>query len=534
MTDTPRTRAELTSNRETSTHADVLAFLAKLGDRANLRVESFGKSGLGQDLPAVIVSPSKAFTPEAADRKKLLKVLVIANIHAGEVEGKEACLMLARDLSAKPPPWLKNCVLVLVPNYNPDGNDRIDAKNRVLDLAALDGQVGPPGGVGTRYTGRGINLNRDYMKQEAVESVHLSKLFGRWWPHLVIDCHTTNGSIHGYHLTYDTSHTVESGPKDTILHVRDVLLPEVTRRLKARTGYRTYFYGNYVDQLDPSKGWATYSPMPRYGSHYRGLTGRLDVLLECYSYIPFDERIRVMHATLLELFMHAGRNARKLRELCDRVQKETVARGEDPSPSDRIGVDYGVAHPGPGGSVEMTYPPLAFPKPVPIVGYDADSLKKRRIEGGRLKTYRAPFLWNFVPTRSVRRPYAYVVPEAAVPRLLDHNVVVETLAQETELEVERYVILDAKPTSSPDVGSHTLVETVLWVRGEESKRTLPAGTRIVRMAQPLAAVAAYLLEPEADDGLARWNLLGPLKAGDEFPVLRINRRTALPTQRASR
>src|SRR6266850_644154 len=198
----PLTKAELTGCRETSTHAEVLEFLRVLATRTDkVRIESIGTSAEGRDIANVIVSPAGVFTPEAADRRGLLKILVIANIHAGEVEGKEACQMLARDLTlGSTPAWLRKCVLVIIPDYNPDGNDRIDPKNRTLDLTKLDGQVGPEGGVGTRYTGAGINLNRDYMKQEAVESVRLSKAFGRWRPHLTIDCHTTDGSIHGYDL----------------------------------------------------------------------------------------------------------------------------------------------------------------------------------------------------------------------------------------------------------------------------------------------------------------------------------------------
>ena len=79
------------------------------------------------------------------------------------------------------------------------------------DLVALEGQIGPPGGVGTRNTGEGWNLNRDYMKQESVESRNLSRLYGAWWPHVFVDCHTTDGSIHAYDLTFDTAHTPRSG-----------------------------------------------------------------------------------------------------------------------------------------------------------------------------------------------------------------------------------------------------------------------------------------------------------------------------------
>ncbi|HTF55994.1 MAG TPA: M14 family metallopeptidase, partial [Planctomycetota bacterium] len=475
----------------------------------------------------------KAFTPAAADRQGLLKILVIANIHAGEVEGKEACQMLARDLAVgTSPAWLRKCVLVIVPDYNPDGNDRIDPKNRVLDLEKLDGQVGPEGGVGTRYTGAGINLNRDYTKQEAVESVHLSRAFGRWWPHLVIDCHTTDGSIHGYQLTWDTSHTLESGPRGPIQYAHDMFLPEIGRRLLRGKKFRTFFYGNYRNQEDPSQGWETYPPLPRYGSHYRGLTGRMDILLEAYSYIPFQQRINVMYATLLEIFQAASQNAATIKSIVEGAERETVEKGRHPSPFDVVGINYGVAHPGPDDHVSMTYPAHPFAEPVAIVGWDKATLKRRKIEGGKLTTYRGLFYGRFAPTRHVRRPFAYVVPDTLIPRLHNHNLRVERLAGPVEAPVERYVIIDIKKTQSPDVGTHKLLETVLATRSELSPRTLPAGTAIVPMAQPLAHVAMYLLEPESDDGFARWGIVnGGLRPGSEFPVARINASVELGSQR---
>jgi len=114
-----------------------------------------GKSGLGQDMPVAVLSADRRFTPEAARAAGRPIVLVIANIHAGEVEGKEACLMLAREMTTGALSRLmERATVLLIPDYNPDGNDRIDVKHRALDLKALEGQVGPAGGVGTRTRAR--------------------------------------------------------------------------------------------------------------------------------------------------------------------------------------------------------------------------------------------------------------------------------------------------------------------------------------------------------------------------------------------
>ncbi len=143
MTDGPRTRAERTSYGETSTHADVIGFLDALSSPSLVRT-SFGRSPEGRDLPLLVLSTRGVKTPTDARRARLPVVLIINGIHAGEVEGKEACLALVRDLLAgKHPGVLEHVTLVVVPLFNPDGNDRLDEKNRPLDLAGAPARTGP-------------------------------------------------------------------------------------------------------------------------------------------------------------------------------------------------------------------------------------------------------------------------------------------------------------------------------------------------------------------------------------------------------
>jgi len=164
------TVAEASGYTRTAYHREVVSFLDRLAARSDrVRLTSAGRSGLGQELVCAVASRDRVFTPAAARASGLPVVLVIANIHAGEVEGKEASLMLLRDVALGTPlaPLLERCVLLVLPDYNPDGNDRIDPSHRALDMARLEGQVGPEGGVGTRTTGTGdTGASRSAMKRE--------------------------------------------------------------------------------------------------------------------------------------------------------------------------------------------------------------------------------------------------------------------------------------------------------------------------------------------------------------------------------
>jgi hypothetical protein len=481
----PLTVAERTGYRETSRHADVLRFIDELhAVRPVFRVESMGRSARGQDMP-VLVFGERPGTPV---------VLVIANIHAGEVEGKEALLMLARDL---PETYFEKLTLLFIPNYNPDGNDAISVENRKLDLSRLEGQIGPEGGVGTRTTGEGINLNRDYMKMEAVESQNLSKLQAKWRPHLTVDSHTTDGSIHGYALTYDTSH-LPCGPSD---YVHGKMLPDVSRRLEARTKLKTFFYGNFVDEKDPIKGWATYPHLPRYGSHYRGLTGRLDILLETYSYISFKDRVFTTVEILKDIFDYTIEHASEIRSIC--------AAGEAARP-DPVGIAYGP--PRPNGDCE-------------IHAWDLESQLARRIPGREPKIYRMPHLAKFVPSKTVARPAAYLIRQeqrALINKLDQHGITIERLIEARSFTGEIDTVVSVSKTESPDVGTMRREESVVAVERRQGSVDGRRGDILVRTDQTLGTLAVYLLEPESDDGLVRWGYLDAiLRPGALLPVTRV-------------
>ncbi|MCE9635463.1 MAG: hypothetical protein K8T90_07135 [Planctomycetes bacterium] len=523
------TVAESTDYTKTSVHADVMRFieaLAPLTDR--MHVSSMGVSAEGREIPVLVFSDDKRFTPEAAHAAARTEgrpvVMLVCNIHAGEVEGKEAALMLARDMTTGSLARLmRGATVVVVPLYNPDGNDRIDVKHRALDLDRMDGQVGPEG-VGTRYTGAGINLNRDYTKLEAVESRLLMACYGAWNPHVFVDSHTSDGSLHAYLLTFDTSHTVLSGPKDVILYTRDTMLPAIGKTLEARTGMRTWFYGNFRDNADPTSGWETYPGLPRYGSHYRGLTGRIDILLEAYSYAPFKDRVAVTYEIFVEILDYAAAHGRAIVDLCERAAADTIARGLDPQPDDTIGVNYGIATRNDAGELVFQYPAYAL-MDAEIASWDMDTLRARRITGGTVTKWKNVFYCRFVPEISVRRPRGYVVPASrtdVVDHLRAHNIEVERATRLAgNRRCEQYVVLAKETTFSPDVGNKPRVETVLWVHRESAESPVAAEDWIVPMDQLLAHVAIYLLEPQSDDGLVRWGWFDTLEPGDVYPVRRL-------------
>jgi hypothetical protein len=203
-------------------------------------------------VPYVITGHPLVLTPADAHRAGKPIVYLQANIHAGEVEGKEAAQMLLRDLTVGSlRPLLQRLTLLVVPIYNVDGNERWGPGER-----NRPGQNGPEL-VGQNPNGQGLNLNRDYVKMEAPETRGSTSLIESWDPDLFIDLHTTNGSYHGYVLTYAPGLNPNPTPSTTL--IRDRVLPLIQRRMLQKYGEKTFSYGNFRNQNPDSltQGWET-------------------------------------------------------------------------------------------------------------------------------------------------------------------------------------------------------------------------------------------------------------------------------------
>ncbi|MDX2033663.1 MAG: M14 family metallopeptidase [Blastocatellia bacterium] len=523
-----KSRAELSNYEETTRYEDVLRFIATLQKRTDkLRVESFGKTEDGRALPLMIFADPPLSSPQEARASGKPIVFIQANIHAGEVEGKEAMLHLSRRIATGDlKPLLKQLVILIAPIYNADGNEKISLNNRTA-------QNGPIGGVGTRENGRGLDLNRDYMKLESVEANALVGLFNRWDPHLTVDLHTTNGSYHGYHLTYAPTLNPNVDARLNSF-ARGRMLPAITRSMARLHKFRIYYYGNFATkermnrELDTfemqragreaqpadkpeTRIWRTFDHRPRFGNNYYGLRNRLTILSEAYSYLDFKGRIAVTEAFVEEIFKYAALHATEIQALIKRVDEEAV-RGRT--------AQQGVA---------FELKPLD--KPVNILVGEVEKVKNPK--SGKMMTAMIeskftptpmPDYGLFAATRSLPVPRAYLFRnedglKTVIGKLRAHGIPIEELTEAAAIEVEKFEITDVRKAARAFQG-HAEVK----LKGRVQKETIefPAGSILVRTSHPYAALIFYLLEPESDDGFVNWNFLDAyLEKGKTYPIYRI-------------
>ena len=421
--------------------------------------------------------------------------LVIGNIHSGECAGKEALLMMLRELTEKPGhDWLKQMVLVLVPNYNADANDRMGKFNR-------PGQIGPENGMGRRENAQNLDLNRDFIKLESPEARSLVQLIDKCNPHLFIDCHTTNGSKHQYSLTYDVPHNPATAiPIRNLL--RDKMMPAVTEAM-ADKGIKTFYYGNFDRE---HKTWTTFGHEPRYSTEYVGLRGRLAILSEAYSYATYKERIFATKEFVSQCLNYLVENSEAIVSILNSIDKDLVRTAK--SQPSRV-------------SVSLSARVEKFDNKFVLKGYKNDEPFD----------YECDFEGKYVATRSVPLPFAYVLPAhlaRSIDRLLMHGITVERLQTPTQCNVTVDTIKELNRNERV-FQKHKMLQAI--AQNATEKRLLPAGSYIIRTAQPLGRLACYMLECESDDGLVFWNFLdAELKVGDEYPIYRIDQSVELQTQ----
>lgn len=508
------TTPERTNYQETSTYADVMNFIKTIQPKTDLmHVEYMGKSLEGKDIPVVVMADPKITTPEDAKQSGKPVMYIQGNIHSGEVEGKEILQILMREILLGDKKYLlENQIVIFAPIYNTDSNDKMDVQVR-------RSQEGSPQKTGIRANSQGWDLNRDGIKAEALETnALLENVILRWDPELLVDLHTTNGTWHGYSLTWAPSYHY-AGEKAPYELTWNDMLPKITKKVKQKYGLYFGPYGGYsLRQGWPPKAIYTYNHHPRYVVNQMGLRNKIGILSEAFAHERLYQRMNSTKAFVTEILEYTRDNGRKMASVNAKAEQDAIQNVLDNSGKAKKGVRFKMV------PLEETFTLRTY-------NYEAFHNQEGGVDYKRSgEIIDVPNVENYSKFEAVVEstiPRGYVIPKefkSIVDKLTTHGIKVETSKSDKTYKGEVFEVVSLKKNKRAFEGHH-----LVTVDGDfkSVNKTFEKGDYIIDMAQPLTNLIFYLLEPQSDDGLVTWNFfnsyfeeqnLGAEKA--EYPVFK--------------
>jgi hypothetical protein len=452
----------------------------------------------------VVAASNGEFTPEAAHASGKTIVMVQSGIHAGEIEGKDAGLMLLRDIAVtgKYPHLLDHVVLVFIPVFNVDGHERASPYNRI-------NQNGPER-MGYRGTAQYLNLNRDYVKADAPEMRAWLKLWQAWLPDLLIDVHTTDGADYQPDLTWYTEDADKLDPAIVAWQkaaFQGYALPRFDRR-----GHLASPYLEFKDGRDITKGVENFGSGPRFSTGYAALQNRAALLIETHMLKPYETRVRASYDLVELILEYVDAHPQALLDASAKADADTVARAADPD-----------------ATVPLTYKASAVSTPLTLPGYAFTRTQSAvsgdlwvRYDRSQPKTYVIPDWNDLVPDIRVHPPAAYVVPAEwtqVIARLDAHGIAYTRTERPITVDAGGYRLGDPAWATRPFEG-HLMLRSFTQTPATY-RVTLPPGSAIVPLDQRAANVAIELLEPQAPDSLLRWGYLDAIFEAKEYGEPRV-------------
>jgi len=461
---------------------------------------TFGRSPQGRDLPLLILDRDGLSDPAAIHAAGRTVLLIEACIHAGECEGKDAGLMLIRDLAIREAGKMKtvtgqpllypasklldNVTILFIPIFNVDGHERFGPFNRI-------NQNGPRE-MGWRTTANNLNLNRDFLKADAPEMQCWLQLFNKWMPDFFIDSHTTDGADYQYVLTYQME--IYGNMDDNLTKwTRDVFISGMEKQLMEK-GYPIFPYVDYRNWHDPRSGLITEVAPPMLSQGYTALRNRPGLLIETHMLKPYKQRVEATYQCMLTTLALLNSESKTINVL---VRKADAFCSSD--------------------SFLKAPFPLRFETSmrdsvmVGFLGVDYSSVKST-VSGGDWFVYsknpvtlQTSYFKDARPVVTANLPLAYIIPaecSQVIGRLKIHGIRLTELSQDKTVKVTTCRFKNPKWQQFPYEGRHPM--TNIEYDEVEETRTFPAGSVLVEVMQPAGRIIPYILEPKGNGSYVYW------------------------------
>ena len=492
-----RTYYEKSGFLETPRYEETVRYCRRLAQASPwIEYTTFGTSPRGRDLALLIVDRNGNFTAEKVRKTDNVVFLIQAGIHAGEIDGKDAGLMLIRDIAIdkKLSSLLDEVTILFMPIFNVDGHERFGPYGRA-------NQNGPKE-MGWRTTAVNLNLNRDYLKADAAEMQAWLRLYNEWLPEFFADCHVTDGADYQYVVTY----AVELfGNMDERLTAwaREKYVNPLGEKMD-KSGFPIIRYNTYRSHHEPQSGLVCWASPPRFSTGYAAQQNRPAILIETHVLKDYKTRVTATYEVLKHTLEILNQEHASLKTAVLEADRRTA------SPDFRA------------GPFPLTFRSAGDSVLIDFLGYDCDVVDSD-VTGGKWHrfgrnpvTMQIPYFNHLTPDLTAELPEAYILPPKwteVIKRLKLHGVELKYLGHERVVPVRSYRFTDPKWASQPYEGRFTVDFTPQNIT---EARVYPKGSVVVDMNQRTARVVAQALEPRGQDSFVFWGFFNTIFERKEY------------------
>lgn len=493
------TKFETSNYLETERYDETMQYFKALdaaSDYANLF--SIGKSPQGRDIACLTVSKDKSFSLELSKQSGKPLVLIICGIHSGEIEGKDASMLLLRDIlvTKESEKYLDNVNLFVIPIFSVDGHERFSEYNRINQNGPIE--------MGWRTTAQNLNLNRDWMKADAPEMQAMLKLVSAWQPDFIVDTHTTDGADYQYQVTYglEIYGNIYNGLAEWN---KKKLIPEMVSYVESK-GFPMFQYVGFKDwSQGVESGIVDWASSPRFSTGYFAQQNRICLLIETHMLKPYKDRVYSTKAVLEAVLQIVNNNSTEFLQLNKNADENSIKEF----------------------TIDKKYLPLNFKTNDDFSFTNFKGYKfyhdSSAISGGDKFVYTSEpqdfyvkLFNNVKPTDSVSIPNAYIIPQeysSLVDKMKLHGISVSQISEEKQYQVTRYKFKNVKFDPFPYEGRQHVSFDYDTFR-EEVK--IAAGSFIVPTDQRTVRIIAQLLEPKSSDSFVQWGFINGIFEQKEY------------------
>lgn len=479
---------------ETGRYQEAVEYCRRLAKASPYaRVVEYGVSPQGRGMVALVVSRDRTFDPAAMAKSTKPTIFIQNGIHSGEIEGKDASLIMFRDMliRGKDADLLQGANFVMVPIYSVDAHERFSPYNRI-------NQNGPRE-MGWRATAQNYNLNRDWMKADAPETRAEVALVHRYRPDFFFDNHTTDGADFPYVMTLGLPISPYLPPAS--MNWSRTYYQAIKREMDSK-GFLTAPYFGLRDASDPSKGIDVDDYSPRYSNGYWSALNRPSVLVETHVLKPYAQRVNATLALMRRTVAYCIRNGASLKYLNRAADRAELAG----RPFSVLSVKH-----------TETWSPLTFlSHPYTPYKSDVSGGMTPKWDRSQIVPIASRVYDHYDPQFTATPPAAYAIPPEwsdVIDRIRLHGLAYRVLKRPLTGDFEGYRFSNVTFPTTPFEGRFQPRYTVKATR---EMRVLPVGTVIVPTRQVGAKLLMHLMEPEGPDSLARWGFFNNVFEAKEY------------------